>query len=69
MHHVFIKLTLTFIQGHTDLNHENIRYSMISKTFQAMPITFAAKIVRLKDYTIFASLMTLTFSQVDLQSS
>ena len=23
MHHVIIILTLTFIQGHTDLNHEN----------------------------------------------
>ena len=24
MHHVLIRLTLTFIQGHTDLNHELI---------------------------------------------
>ena len=30
MHHVLIILTLTFIQGHTDLNHENNKCSIIS---------------------------------------
>ena len=30
MHHVLIILTLTFIQGYTDLNHENNKCSIIS---------------------------------------
>ena len=29
MHHMLIILTLTSIQGHTDLNHENNKYSII----------------------------------------
>ena len=40
MHHVFIILTLTFIQSHTDHNHENEKCSIISKTVQAIPIQF-----------------------------
>ena len=51
MHHVLIMLTLTFIQGHTDLDHGN-KCSIISKTVLAMPIKFALKIVRLKVYII-----------------
>ena len=35
MHHVLIILTLTFIQGHTDLNHENNKCSIISETDQS----------------------------------
>ena len=58
MHHVLSILTLTFIQGHTDLNRENNKCSIISETVQAMPTTFAAKIVRLKVYII-------TFCQSD----
>ena len=34
MHHVLITLTLTFIQGHTDLNHENNK-CLISENVQA----------------------------------
>ena len=30
MHHMFITLTLTLIQGHIDLNHENNKRSIIS---------------------------------------
>ena len=45
MHHVLIILTLTFIQGYTDLNHENNKCSIISETIQAMPIKFAVEIV------------------------
>ena len=48
MHHVLIILTLTFIPGHTDLNHENNKSLIISRTVQAMHITFVPKIVRLK---------------------
>ena len=48
MHRVLIILTLTFIQGHTYLNHENNKYSIISETVEAIPIKFAEKIVRLK---------------------
>ena len=47
MHHVLMILTLTFIQGHTDLNHEKNNCSIISETCQAMPIKFAVRIVRL----------------------
>ena len=50
MHHVLTILTLTFIQGQTDLNHENNKCLIISGTIQAMPITFAWEIVRLKVY-------------------
>ena len=31
MHHVLIILTLTFMQGHTGLNHENKKCLMISE--------------------------------------
>ena len=63
VHHVFIILTLTSIQGHTYLNHENNKYLIISNNIQAKPITFAAKIVRLKVYMIIASPTTLTLIQ------
>ena len=59
MHHVLIILTLTFIQGQADHNHENNICLIISESFQAMPIKFAVKLV----YIIFASSMTLTFTQ------
>ena len=58
MHRVLIILTLTFIQGHTDRNHENNKCLIISEIIQAMPINVAAKTVRLN-----ASPMTLTFIQ------
>ena len=63
MHHVLIILTLTSIQGHKDLNHENNKCSIISETVQGMPIKFAVKTVQLKVYMTIASLMTLTFTQ------
>ena len=43
MHHVLI--ILSFIQGHTYLNHENNICSIISETVEAMPIMSAVKIV------------------------
>ena len=44
MRHVFkIIVTLTFIQGHTDLNREDNKCLIISETIQAMPITFACE--------------------------
>ena len=58
-----IILTLTFIQGHTDLNRENNECLIISETVQAMPNNLAVKIVRLKVYITITSLMTLTFIQ------
>ena len=63
MHQVLIILTLTFIQGHTDLNHENNKCLIISETIQSMPIKFAVKIVPLKIHMTIASLKTLTFIQ------
>ena len=45
MHHVLIILTLTFMQGHTNLNHENNKCSIISDFVQAIPVRFAVKIV------------------------
>ena len=63
MHHVFIIFTFTFIQGHTDLNHENNNVLIISETIQAMPIMIVVKVVRLKFYVTIASPMTLAFIQ------
>ena len=54
MHHVLIVLTLTFIQGHAELNQENSKCWIISETVQTVPINFAAKIVRRKVYIIFS---------------
>ena len=54
MHQVLIILTLTFIQGHTDLIVSYTKCSIISETFEAMPIKFALKIIRLKVYKIFS---------------
>ena len=54
MYHVLTIFTLTFIQGHTDLNHENSKCLIISETVQAMPIKFAVKLVQLKVYIIFS---------------
>ena len=50
MHHMLIILPLAFIQGLTDLNHENNKCFIISKILQAIAIKFAVKIVRLKIY-------------------
>ena len=61
MHRVF--MAFTFTQGHTDLNHENNKCSIIPETAQAIPIKFAVKIIRLKADMTFASPMTLTFTQ------
>ena len=58
MHHVSIILTLTFVQGHTDLNKNKIKSSIISEAFLGMLIKFAAQIVRQKVYNI-----TLAFIQ------
>ena len=64
MHHVLITLTLTFIQGHTDLNRENNNCSIMSeKVFQAICFKFSVKIVRQKVYMTIANPMTLTFIQ------
>ena len=63
MHDVLIILTLTFIQGQTDRNHENYQCMIISETVKAKAITFAGKTVRLKVYVTTASPMTLTFIQ------
>ena len=63
MHHVLIILPLAFIQGLTDLNHENNKCFIISKILQAIAIKFAVKIVRLKVYMTIVSPMTLTFTQ------
>ena len=45
MHLVLSILTLSFIQGHTDLDHENTKCLIILETIEAMPIKFAVKIV------------------------
>ena len=54
---------MTFLQGHTDQNHENMKCLIISETIQAMPVKFAVKIVWLKVYMTIARLMTLSFIQ------
>ena len=40
MHHVLKILIMTFIQGHTDINHDNNKCLIISETIEAMPIKF-----------------------------
>ena len=60
MQHMLIILILTFIQGHTDLNHGNNKCLII---IYAMPIRFAVEKVQLKVYNNHSSLMTLTFVQ------
>ena len=60
---MFIILTLTFIQGHTDLNHENNKWFIISETVHPMRINIVVKIIRLKVYMTIASPITLTFIQ------
>ena len=57
MHLVFIILTLTFIQGHTDRNRDN------NKCFDYFRNYVAVKIVRLKVCMTIASPMTWTFIQ------
>ena len=52
MHQMLIIVNLTF-RGHTYLNHENLKCSIISETVQGLSIKFALKIVRLKRYLIF----------------
>ena len=61
MHYMLIILTLTFIQGHTNLNYANNKCLIISKSIQAMTIKFAVRVVQLRVYMTIASLMTLTF--------
>ena len=46
MYYMLTILTLTFIQGRTDLNHEHNKCSIISEIVQAMLIMFSVKIVR-----------------------
>ena len=46
IHHVVLTLTRpAYNEGHRDLNHENNKCLIISETIQAMPTTFAVKIV------------------------
>ena len=40
MHHMLIIWTLSFIRGHTYLNHENNKCLIILKTVQAIPVMF-----------------------------
>ena len=61
MFHMLTISTLTFIQGHTDLNHDKNKCFIISESFQAMPIKFAVKIVRLKVYILSSILIPMTF--------
>ena len=63
MRHGLIILTLAFIQVHIDLNDENNKCLIISKTIQAIPIMFLVLLVRLKVYRTVSSLMTLIFTQ------
>ena len=63
MHQVLMILTLTFIQGHTYVNHESDKCSIISECVKAMPIKFAVKVVQLKVHIFVLSSMTLLFNQ------
>ena len=63
MCYVLIVLTLAFIQGHRDLNHENKKCLIISQIVQAIAIKFAVKIIRLKVHMTISNPMTLTIIQ------
>ena len=63
MHPELMFLTLTFIQGHTDIIHDNNKCSIIAETVQAMHITFVVEVVRRKVYIHFLSPMTLLLTQ------
>ena len=54
MHHMLMTWTLACMEGHADLNHEHKKYSIISKTAQAMPIKISVRTVRLKVYILFS---------------
>ena len=54
MHHALIVFTLIVIQGHRDLNLDNNTCSFFPETVQAIPITFAVKIVRRKVNIFFS---------------
>ena len=45
MHRVLIILTLTFMHGHTGLNHANNKCSIFSETVEVILIRFVVKIV------------------------
>ena len=62
---MLVILTLTFTQGHIDLNHDNNQCSLSLETVQAMPITFAVKIVQLNIYII---ILFSQFDDLDLHS-
>ena len=62
MHHLVIILTLTFIQGHTDHNHENNKCSIISETASNAYQVYCEDCLT-KGLQSFFSLMTLLFTQ------
>ena len=65
--HELIVLTLTFIQGHTYLNHGNNECLIISETIRAMPIKFAVKTKGLYDRCYSDDLYLHSRSQVRLK--
>ena len=67
MHHVIIILTLTFIQGYTDLNHENTKCLIISETIPAMLIKSAESTKGLYDNCLSHGLDLHSRSQVHLK--
>ena len=48
LYHMLLILTLTYIHGHTDLNHENNTCLIISETVPSNPHHVAVKIVKPK---------------------
>ena len=56
----FRRTGLCLIQGHADLNHDNNKCFIISETIQAMPITFAVKIARVKVHMTIAVRLQLS---------
>ena len=51
------------MQGHTNINNESNKCSIILEAVQAVPIKFSVKIVRLRSIIKLANAMTLTLTE------
>ena len=69
LHRVLNILTLTYIQCHTDLYHENNKCQIISETVQAMHTKLYVKRVRPQVYNILSQSDDLALSSIKLTTA